>query len=436
MLENKTVAILGAGRSGRAAALLALAKGAKVTIYDTSEQAADPKISGVAFRNGVDESFGDKVICDLLVLSPGIDTYGPLAKAFAKHANEVVGEVELAARYYKGRIIGITGTNGKTTTTEIVERLVNAAGESCLACGNYGLPVAEIVLRDDQPDVLALELSSFQLETTSQLQLDAMIWLNFAPDHMDRYPTVEAYRVAKERILINAKSSDTVIVRAGEQLPKHHAQIVSFASEAGVNADWIADGTAIKQHGKEILNLKSTRLRGAHNGENVCAALAAVQALGLSIANAQVTLESYQPPAHRCELVATINGIEYLNDSKATNLHALESALRALPGTLVLICGGKEKGLDYAPLANLLGGKVRAMICIGEIGDKLARQFANHTQTEKAGDLEQAVRRAQELAQVGDTVLFSPGTSSFDMFSGYEERGETYRKLANLLRNP
>lgn len=433
MLEGLKIGVVGAGRSGRAAAKLAQAKGGQVTIYDQAN--IDPKLEGVAFVGAVTEDVARSVQSDMIVLSPGIDTYGSLAKAFSEQTNELIGEVELASRYYGGRIVGITGTNGKTTTTELVELFVKSAGQTCLACGNYGVPVAEVVLQDEVPEVLALELSSFQLETTEQLHIDVAIWLNFAADHMDRYPTIEAYRKAKERILLNVKGEDYVICRVGENLPVHQGRPISFSSQNEELADWKTDGVSVSFAGEKVVSLKSTRLRGRHNAENVAAALAAVTGLGLNTESAQLALDSYKPPSHRCEFICEVDGVEYLNDSKATNLHALESAVNSLPGNLVLICGGKEKGLDYSPLHELLPNKVRAMICIGEIGQKLVDEFSSSVHTERAESLEKAVAKAQSCAESGDTVLFSPGTSSFDMFTGYEDRGESYRRLAKSLRN-
>ncbi|NJM37711.1 MAG: hypothetical protein HC845_07550 [Akkermansiaceae bacterium] len=228
-LSGKHVAILGAGRSGRAAAALALRKGATVSIWDTAgPEAFTGMPASVETHPNATETQGSTLSSDLLIVSPGIDTYGLYVAAFSKNASEVIGEVELAARYFQGRIIGITGTNGKTTTTELVERILSHAALGGTACGNYGTPFAEVVLQPHPPAVVSLELSSFQLETISTLHPAVSIWLNFAPDHMDRYPTVDAYRAAKLRIFENQAAADIAVIRSGENLTGIQAKIVTF----------------------------------------------------------------------------------------------------------------------------------------------------------------------------------------------------------------
>ena len=434
-LTGKHVAILGAGRSGRAAALLALREGAAVSMWDT----AGPD----AFRNmppGVDihplatAADGAAVRCDLLIVSPGIDTYGPYVAAFAAGAGEVIGEIELAARYFWGKIVGITGTNGKTTTTELVGRILAHAGLGGNPCGNYGVPFAEVVMLSQPPAAVALELSSFQLETIRTLHPQVVVWLNFAPDHMDRYPTVDAYYQAKLRIFLNQTAEDTAIVRTGETLPDLTSNKVLF-STTDPEAEWFSDGQMVFRHGRPTLDLTTgTSLRGLHNAENAMAAMAACEALGVSLETMAEALQGYAPPPHRCELIRTLDGVEYLNDSKATNLHALESALRSQTRPVVLVAGGKEKGLDYSPVLPLLREKALACVTYGQIAGPLASLFGSAVSTSAVADLAEAVPLARALAPRGSSVLLSPGTSSFDQFTGYEHRGDTFRNLVNQLR--
>lgn len=432
-LAGKIVVILGAGRSGRAAAALALREGATVHVHDAAST-----ISGfppeVQVSPSMDEESGRATRCDLLVISPGIDTYGSLVASYQAGAGELIGETEFASRYYKGRIIGITGTNGKTTTTELVERILSAGGYQAAPCGNYGPPLSEMVLRNPVPTAVALELSSFQLETIRELRPDVSVWLNFAPDHMDRYPTVEAYRAAKLHIFDNQTAEDTAVVRAGEKLPKLKTKIVTFSTE-DPDADWFSDGRRISFKGETVLDLETTtRMRGLHNAENAMAAIAACAALGISIDAVAKALDGYAPPLHRCELIRTLDGVEYLNDSKATNLHALESALRSQVRPVVLIAGGKEKGLDYSPVLPLLSKHAVAAVTFGQIAEPLAAEFAKSVPAEKRTTLAEAVEAARRLAPRGATVLLSPGTSSFDQFSGYEERGNVFREIVLNLR--
>ncbi len=432
-LHGKKVIILGAGRSGRAAAALALREGAEVHVHDTADTIGGVPDGAAAYPDATEET-GRATACDLLVVSPGIDTYGPLVAAYAAGAGETIGEIELAARYYKGRTIGITGTNGKTTTTELVERILRAAGHQSAACGNYGVPFCEVVLRDPVPTAVALELSSFQLETIRTFRPEVAVWLNFAPDHMDRYPTVQAYFDAKFRIFENQTAEDTAIVRHGENLPPIAAKIVTFSTE-DESADWFSDGRILKRRGETVIDLEAaTRMRGLHNAENAMAAIAASEAAGIPLEAAARALDGYAPPLHRCELVCTLDGVEYLNDSKATNLHALESALRSQTRPVVLIAGGKQKGLDYSSVVPLLAKKAVAAVTFGQIAEPLAEIFSAAVPVERTGTLAEAVAAARRLAPRGGAVLLSPGTSSFDQFSGYEQRGDAFRELVLNLR--
>jgi len=434
MLEGKHVAVLGAGGSGRAAAKLALAHGAQVCIYDSGTISENVDLPDDILRvPNATEQMGADIQCDLLVISPGIDTYGSFVAAFAKGAREMIGEVELACRFYKGKIVAITGTNGKTTTTEVVEKIFNYAGISCVACGNYGVPVAEVMLREEQPEVLALEISSFQLETIKDFCPDVSIWLNFDADHMDRYKTLDDYKAAKLRIFKNQTNEHTAVIRAGERVGEINAEVVSFTSEHD-NADYTVDDLTVSYKGSPVLDLRDTKMRGLHNAENVMAAMAAAVKLGVSYETILEALVGFAPPLHRCELVATLDGVEFINDSKATNLHALDSAVRSQFRPIVLIAGGKDKGLNYTSLSMRIEEKVKAAIVIGEIADQLTHEFPAGLPIEKAETLEDAVKLSQKLAVHGDTVLFSPGTSSFDMFNGYEHRGDVFRQAVKKLK--
>ncbi len=434
-LHGKHIAILGVGRSGRAAAALALREGAKVSAWDSAGPEAFAGLSAeVETHPHATEEQGRALKSDLLVVSPGIDTYGSYVGAFSEQAGEVIGEVELAARYYKGRIIGITGTNGKTTTTELVSRILAHAGLGGDACGNYGMPFAEVVISNDPPAAVSLELSSFQLETISKLHPVVAIWLNFAPDHMDRYPTVEAYRTAKLRIFKNQTTSDTAIIRSGEPLHDLNAQVVTF-STIDRDAHWYSAGKTIEHHGKIWLDMESeTSLRGLHNAENVMAAFAACDALGISEEVMRSSLRGYAPPPHRCELVRTLDGVEYLNDSKATNLHALESALRSQTRPVILIAGGKDKGLDYTSVVPLLKEKAVGAVTFGQIAQPLSQLFSQAVPCQSVSTLSDSVIIARDIAPRGSVILLSPGTSSFDQFTGYEQRGNTFKDLVHQLR--
>lgn len=430
-LARKHVVILGAGRSGAAAARLALREGARVSVHDQGGPGAFKDVASAA-RSVPNAGEGSAEACDLLVVSPGIDTYGPLVAAYAALAGETVGETELACRFYQGTVVAITGTNGKTTTTELVDRILNGAGMTSLPCGNHGMPWSEVLLLPEVPRAVALEVSSFQLETIRTFRPAVAVWLNFAPDHMDRYKSVEDYFAAKRRIFENQQPEDTAVVRAGEPLGQLAARVVRFSTEDEA-ADWFSQGRHILRGGEVVMDLAETHMRGTHNAENTMAALAAGEALGIDVEVMRAALRGYAPPLHRCELVRTLDGVEYLNDSKATNLHALMSALRAMERPVVLIAGGKDKGLDYRPVLPMLRAKASSAVTFGQIGEPLERLFGEAVPTQRASSLEDAVERARRSAPAGSVVLFSPGTSSFDMFSGYEQRGNLFRDLVNQL---
>ncbi len=430
---EKHVAILGAGRSGRAAAALAAREGAFVSIWDQrGETAFEDFPTGFELHPNMCMADAENFSADLIVISPGIDTYSPLVQAFAKKC-PLIGETEFAANFFDGGIIGITGTNGKTTTTELVGLILKHAGLGGTPCGNYGAPLSEVLLKPNVPAAVALELSSFQLETIEDLRPQVSIWLNFAPDHMDRYPSVEAYKQAKLNIFKNQTAEDTIVKRHGEDIGNPVAKLITFSTETRV-ADYYSDGQTITHAGRVVLDLDAeTSLRGLHNAENAMAAMAACLAFGIDPAIIPTALYGYAPPPHRCELIRTLDGVEYLNDSKATNIHALQCALRSQNRPVVLIAGGKDKGLDYSPVLTILAKQAISAVTFGQIARPLAELFNGSVETTAVGTLEEAIQTARSLAPRGSTILLSPGTSSFDQFTGYEQRGDAFRDSVHQL---
>ena len=430
-LKGQIVHVLGAGRSGKAAAKLAATEGADVTLFDSFNEIANVPVGVTPYPNATIE-IGKKQKCDLLVISPGIDTYGDYVAAFAENAGEMIGETELGYRYYNGKVIAITGTNGKTTTTELVEQIMTTSGVRTVACGNYGTPLSEVVLMDEVPQCIALELSSFQLETIKQLKPDVAVWMNFDADHMDRYTCIEDYKNAKLRIFENQTNEDLAVVRQGETLGDLEANVLTFTSESSVS-DFSIDGDWIFYRGERLVDISKTKLRGLHNAENAMAAIGACMYLDVNMETIVEALNKFVPPRHRCELIRTLDGVEYLNDSKATNLHALDSALRSQSRPVVLIAGGKQKGLDYTSLLPRLKQHVTHAIVYGELAQELLELFSQAASTQAVKTLEEAVELSASLAQHGDAVLLSPGTSSFDQFKGYEHRGDVFREAVNQL---
>jgi UDP-N-acetylmuramoylalanine--D-glutamate ligase len=436
--NKKNIAVLGAGLSGTAAALLLKSEGANVTVLDSAEETKLLKSTIDNLRGqGVRVIAGpaadsDSSKCDLVVLSPGIDPDSALARNFSSRKIDIIGELELGWQSIDVPVIAITGTNGKTTTTELLAQMLNACGQKSIACGNIGKPLSEVAREKNKFDVLTVEVSSFQLETIKTFRPSIALWLNFAPDHLDRYPSVAEYRAAKLRIFENQTEDDVAIVNAAEMWPKIRPRKITFSAYTN-RADFRLSEGAIVYENKPVLRMGDTKLRGSHNIENLMATLAAGMARGLSFEKMVPPLSVYEPRPHRCEFVRQINGVDYINDSKATNLDAVEKALAAQSKPVVLIAGGKDKGFNFEPLRALVKEKVRSTILIGEMAERIARDWKDVASAEIAASLADAVARAHRTAKPGEVVLFSPGTSSFDMFKSYADRGDQFRALVQAL---
>lgn len=432
------MAVLGAGLSGSAAALLLKNEGAEVTVLDSAEEKN-------LLKSTIDNLLGQgiRVICgpaadqdsskyEFVVASPGIDPNSSLARNFTTRGIEIIGELELGWRSVGSPVIAVTGTNGKTTTTELVAQMLNACGQKTIACGNIGKPLSEVARENKKFDVLTVEVSSFQLETIKTFRPTIAIWLNFAPDHLDRYRSVAEYRAAKLRIFENQTPGDVTIVNAIENLPGIHSKKLTFSAYSDC-ADFRLAGGSILFQSKPVLRLAEAKLHGSHNIENLMATLAAGMARGLSFEKMVPPLCAYEPQPHRCEFVRQIGDVDYVNDSKATNLDALEKALLAQSKPVILVAGGKDKGFSFEPLRRLVQEKVRSTILIGEMSERIAQDWSGAVKTELASSLADAVERAHAAARPGEVVLFSPGTSSFDMFKSYADRGDQFRALVRAL---
>lgn len=436
--SGKKAAVLGAGLSGTAAALLLRSEGAEVTVLDSAEEnkllkstIENLRSRGVTVRAG-SAAEADPSPYDFVVLSPGIDPLSALATNFSSRKIDTIGELELGWRSVDAPVIAITGTNGKTTTTELLAQMLNACGQETIACGNIGKPLCEVALEDRDLDVLTVEVSSFQLETIRTFRPSIGVWLNFAPDHLDRYRSVAEYRAAKLRIFENQTGDDVAVINAGESLPKIAARTVTFSAYAD-QADFRFEGGSIVYGGQPVLRMGDLKLRGSHNIENVMAALAVGLARGLTFEQMLPPLHAYEPRPHRCEFVREVGGVTYINDSKATNLDAVEKALLAQNRKVVLIAGGKDKGFTFETLRPLVSEKSRAVILIGEMATRICQDWNDAVPCEIANSLADAVERAHAVAQSGEVVLFSPGTSSFDMFKSYADRGDQFRALVHAL---
>ena len=436
--KNKNVAVLGAGLSGSAAALLLRSQDATVTVLDSAEEKSLLKstIENLRAQNvrvicGQDAD-NDSSDYEFAVLSPGIDPESALARNFAARKIVIIGELELGWQFCDAPVIAVTGTNGKTTTTELLAQMLNACGQRTIACGNIGKPLSEVAREKKAFDVLTVEASSFQLETIKTFRPSISLWLNFAPDHLDRYRSIAEYRAAKLRLFENQTEADVAVINAVETLPKIRPRKITFSAYTD-RADFRLANGAIVHENEIVLRLADTKLRGSHNIENMMATLAAGMARGLSFGEMAPALRTYEPQPHRCEFVRAVAGVDYINDSKATNLDAMEKALQAQTKPIILIAGGKNKGFTFDPLRALVKEKVRSTILLGEMADSISRSWSDAVKIDIVNSLASAVERAHAVAKSGEVVLFSPGTSSFDMFKSYADRGDQFRALVQAL---
>lgn len=433
----KKAVVLGLGRSGEAAAALMLDQGIAVTVGESADtpvlrsKAEALRARGATVLLGV-AADSDPSIYDLAVLSPGIDPVVPLVRNVVAKKIPLIGELELAFRECACPVVAITGTNGKTTTTELTERILKGCGIRTMASGNIGLPFSSAVRESRQCDTMVLEVSSFQLETIESFRPKVAAWLNLSANHLDRYPGMQEYRAAKLRLFENQTAEDFAVVNAVNDLPPLKASVISFSAVTD-KADFTLRESSICFRSKKILDQSATCLPGVHNAENIMAALGIGHALGVEMEALVEAISDYAPPAHRCEFVRDLDGVRWINDSKATNLDAMAQALRSAAGSVVLIAGGKDKGFEFDGITELVGDRVRAAVLIGEMRHRIATSWKN-TECHCVDSLEEAVAVARRLAQSGDTVLFSPGTSSFDMFSNYGERGSKFKSFVQQLK--
>jgi UDP-N-acetylmuramoylalanine--D-glutamate ligase len=438
--SNQSIAVLGAGESGESAARLLRQENAMVTILDTAEENKLRKkieamgaegirvIAGIAAEH---ESLHGNY--QFVILSPGIDPAVPLVQNFIKRRIEMIGELELAYEMCKCPIIGITGTNGKTTTTQLVEKMLTGCGVKTVACGNIGPAFSARVRESKNLDVMTVEISSFQLETIQRFRCETSVWLGFAPDHLDRYHSMEEYYTAKVRIFENQTEDDWAVVNLRDKLPELKARKITFSAYVS-GADFEMRSGVIYFRGERVLAMADTHLRGSHNAENLMASLGVGFVRGLSFAQMAPPLCEYKPLPHRCEILRTVNGVEWVNDSKGTNPDSVEKALHSETRPVVLIAGGKDKGFEYDLLTELVAARCRAAVVLGEMADRIEAIWNSRLPVVNAGwSLEKAVELAHGLAQPGDVVLFSPGTSSFDMFKNYADRGNQFRALVQAL---
>ena len=460
-VKGKRVSVIGAGKSGIAAAELLKREGAAVLLSELGRIGEKEVLSlhemQIRFE---DQGHSAEVFdADFCVVSPGIPPSAPVVKTMQARGIPLFSEIEIASLFCKARIVGITGTDGKTTTATLVHRICEEDGRQqgyrSYSVGNIGVPFASKVREMNAGDVAVVELSSYQLERCFSFRPDVAVITNITPDHLDRYEhDMQQYADAKFRIFKNQSAHDTLVYNADDPLLRAHFStasdrfpfiILPFGMEppplGGVDRRQVlldGDAIVVRQTGGEEKFLGTSdflknSFRGHHNISNVLAAVAAARALGIGSEAVRSALREFSGVEHRQEFVMTINGAEWVNDSKATNLNAMRQAIEAVPGTAVLIAGGRDKGNDYASIAELVRNKVSLLIAIGESKATIASFFDGIVALKVAASLEEAVLFAREAAQPGQTVLFSPGCASFDMFKNFEDRGQQFKQYVHHL---
>ena len=445
-LKDKQVLVLGLGDTGLSALRWLQTQGANLSVADTREtppglDALNNEFSALTITTGPFDTQTFKGV-DLVVISPGVPLSDPAIQAAIANGVEVVGDVELFARYRNknAKVVAITGANGKTTVTTLVGEMCKAAGLKTIVAGNIGLPVLD-ALSMPEPDVYVLELSSFQLETTNTLTIDAATMLNLSEDHMDRYDSFQDYAIAKARIFYHAKlqvlNRDDAwsMLMARPKLTQVTFGLSESDDEASYGLTHSDDGLWLCQGSKALININDLKIVGLHNAANAMAAVALCRGIGIDYAPIIQTLYAFKGLPHRVEWVANINDVDYFDDSKGTNVGATCAALEGLAQKVVLIVGGDGKGQDFTPLKEAVANNARAVVLIGRDAP-LIEQVLLQTSIPlyQAADLPEAVNIAKKIAQKDDAVLLSPACASFDMFKNYIHRAEVFVAAVNALK--
>jgi UDP-N-acetylmuramoylalanine--D-glutamate ligase len=446
-LKGRKVLVVGLGVSGFAAALFLRRRGAQVTVSDLRSAEALAKHIPALLDAGVNVEAGGHGHAtfrrqDLIVLSPGVAPNTPEMDEARTFHIPIIGEVELAALFLKTEILSITGSNGKTTTTALAGEILKAGGLTTVVGGNIGLPAIDLVdMPENQPGAWSvLELSSFQLETVDTFHPKIAVLLNLTPDHLDRHGNLENYAAAKERMFARQTAEDFLVLNADD------ARVQQAASRAASQVFWFSRTKLVRQGAcvhqgvvvfrasetaslEPILPVAAIPLKGAHNVENVLAAVCAARLAGVKAEVIAESVRNFRAVEHRLEFVATVRGVDYYNDSKATNVDSTMKAIESFPGRIHLILGGKDKKSDYTTLRPLLHERVKRVYTIGAAAEKIEAHIAGAVEVVHAETLPAALAKAHDAAEAGDVVLLAPACSSFDQFENYEQRGRVFKQL-------
>ncbi len=450
-VKGKRVLVVGLGKSGVASALFLESRGARVTVSDAKSEDQLPNEIPALLDRGItvetgkhgERTFRNQ---ELIVVSPGVPgDVAPLQQA-RRLGIPVIGEIELTARFLHGHVVAITGSNGKTTTTTLTGEIIASGGRKTLVGGNIGTPAITFVEQSSPDTWVVLEISSFQLESIETFHPRISVILNITPDHLDRHGSMESYIAAKARIFENQTADDYAILNADNEITLRLAeglkrqpmkpQLLSFSRQHAVERGAYVRAGAIVYCDREeieIMPLSEIALKGAHNVENVLAAVAIGMAAGVEPSAIRRAVKDFRAVEHRLEYVATLRGVQYYNDSKATNVDATIKALQSFPANIHLILGGKDKGSDYTELNALIAERVKCVYTIGAAAAKIESQIGNSAPVISAQTLESAMVKAADQAVEGDIVLLAPACASFDQFPSYEHRGRVFKEQVQSL---
>ncbi len=448
-LNGRRVVVVGAARSGIAAAELLQRRGARVTLTETRESFAEAaRLTAL----GIDLELGGHRAAtldeaDLIVASPGVPLEQPVFASARGRGVEIVGELELASRLLRGRVIAITGTKGKSTTTTLVGRMLQAGGRAVLVGGNIGVPLSAQVDESTPDTIHVVETSSFQLETTSTFRPWIALWLNFAADHLDRHPTVDAYAAAKARVFANQTADDWAVVNADDptvmaHVPAGPARRVAFSPSGRIDEGFVLDGdwiarrtvTAAGRVTEPLIPTSAVELTGVHMLHNVVAAAAVTSLAGVSPTAMVEGLRGFRGLEHVMEPTGAVGGVRFVNDSKATNVEAARRSIESFPAGVVAIVGGRFKGGDLRDLREPLAARGRAVIAIGEAASRVREALGDMLPVIDAHSMDEAVQRGFAAAAPDGIVLLAPACSSFDWFRDYAERGRAFKDAVQRLQ--
>ena len=450
-LRGKKILIVGMGRTGVAAAKFLNSKGADVTLSDHKSRAE--LTDYLELMEGVEINYDlgghtPKLFLeqDIVMLSPGISAQLKIFDYARQNGVYVTGEFEFMSQFIRQPIIGVTGTNGKTTTVSLIYEMLKASGKNVWVGGNYGKPISELLMQDGEPDVVILEVSSFMLEHIVNFDPKNIVFMNLAENHLNRHKTMEDYINAKRKIFLNTNQATTSILNADDNAvvelardpsvqrgrifyfsrrPSLEPQIMNIGGAVNINYEIkVRTGPEI-----EVFSIQNQKMRGEHTVENIMAAILASREQGAIHEAIQEVIDKYTGLEHRIEYVRRVGGVSFYNDSKATNVHAVIRALRAFDENIILIMGGKDTNLNYTPLREEIRRRVKTLVLIGEAKERINRDIGDYAETYLIGTFDEAIHFAYSKSRINDTVLMSPGASSFDVFDDYRERGVHFKKL-------